>query len=110
MSIQTRRFAAFGLALLCSFAFASSTARALEPQVRDDAGFFSRQAIDQANDIIKQIKQVHGKDVMVETFATIPSDMQAQYDPANKDQFFENWLTSRAKELGVNSVYVLICK
>jgi len=108
--MQSRWIAAVALALFGSFLLAAPSARALEPQVRDDAGFFSRQAIDQANDIIKQIKQVHGKDVMVEAFVSLPSDMQAQYDPANKDQFFENWLTSRAKELGVNGVYVLICK
>src|SRR5437016_8860069 len=109
MTLSHNRAATVMFALISCLLLAGKAA-ALEPQVRDDAGFFSPQTVEQANAIIKQIKDDHGKDVMIETFAAIPADLQAQYDPDRKDQFFENWLTSRAKELGVNGVYVLICK
>src|SRR3954449_13253910 len=90
------------MSVVCATLFAwlalAAPTRPLEPQVRDDGGFFSAQTVDQANAIIRQIKRDHGKDVMVETFSTIPDDMKSRYDPARRDQFFEEWLTQRAKE------------
>jgi hypothetical protein len=99
------------LALLALFVGAAPrNAVALDPQVRDDAGFFSPSAIRQANDIIRQIKTVHNKDFMIETYPGIPPEMQGQYSDQNKDQFFQEWNTRRAQQLGVNGVYVLITK
>src|SRR5438034_7623536 len=46
-----------------------------DPRVEDDAGFFSADAVTKANATIKQIKQDHNIDVMIETFAQIPSEL-----------------------------------
>ena len=52
-------------ALLACLALAGP-ARAAEPRVKDDASFFSAAVVKKADAEIKQIKQVHGKDFLVE--------------------------------------------
>src|SRR5439155_20154012 len=110
MTLSHNTAATVLFALIGCLTLAAAPARALDPQVRDDASFFSSQSVEQANTIIRQIKQDHGKDVMVETFPKIPDDQLPQFDPTRKDQFLDKRLTVRAKELGVNGVYILICK
>jgi uncharacterized membrane protein YgcG len=85
-------------------------AKAASPAVYDNAGFFSPDAVAQANQTIADIKKSTGKDVMVETYSSIPADMQATYNSADKNAFFEQWLVSRARVEHVNGVFVLICK
>jgi uncharacterized membrane protein YgcG len=88
----------------------ASHALAASSGVRDEARFFSPDAVDQANQIIQQIDERHGKDLLIETFPQIPSDMKSQFDQQGKDQFFEQWGLTRAQSQGVNGVYVLICR
>src|SRR5437879_6424535 len=109
MTLSLFRPTALLAALLGLLAFAP-LARALDPQVRDDAHFFSANAVEQANSIIKQIKQDHSKDFMVETYPAIPPDLQSSYSPDRKDQFFSDWAVKRAEDQGVNGVFVLICR
>jgi uncharacterized membrane protein YgcG len=88
----------------------SPQARAATPGVYDAAGFFSADAVTQANQVISDIKQSTKHDLMIETYSSIPADMQSAYDPAKKNDFFEKWLVSRARVLQVRGVFVLICK
>lgn len=88
----------------------ASQALAASNGVRDEAHFFSANAVDQASQIIQQIDERHGKDLLVETFPQIPPDMQSQFDQLGKDQFFEQWARTRAQSQGVNGIYVLISK
>ena len=85
-------------------------AGAAEPRVRDDAGFFGRDAVRRADDTIAQIKQRFGKDLMVETFASIPTDLQERYRRDGKERFFEEWGRERGRALGLNGIEVLICR
>src|SRR5690349_8791042 len=78
--------------------------------VRDDAKFFSADAVQQAEATIGQIRKDFGKDLLVETFAAIPDSQKGAYDPAQKDAFFSSWASERARAAGVNGVYVLICR
>lgn len=78
--------------------------------VRDDAHFFSANAIQQANQVIQQIDQRHQKDLLIETVPTITADKKDEYDPQNKNTFFQRWADERAQQQGVNGVYILICK
>jgi uncharacterized membrane protein YgcG len=78
--------------------------------VRDDAHFFSADAIDQAGKVVAQIKQKHQRDLLVETFASIPTDLQDKFETQGKQKFFEEWSQQRARQQGVQGVYVLICK
>jgi len=111
---RTTRITPFTLALLAVVAllgFVAQPARAMDdPRVEDDAGFFSTDAVGKANQVIKQIKQDHGEDVMIETFAQIPADLRAQYDPKNKNAFLQRWGVQRAQALKMHGIYTLICK
>src|SRR4051812_36927347 len=110
---RTTRIAKFTVALLAVAALVclAQPARAMDdPRVEDDAGFFSTDAVGKANQVIKQIKQDHGEDVMIETFAQITPDLRAQYDPSKRNQFMESWAVKRAEALKVRGVYTLICR
>lgn len=78
--------------------------------VRDDAHFFSPEAINQADQIIQQINARHHRDLLIETVPSVPQDMAAQEQSMGKDAFFRQWTDQRASQQGVNGVYVLICK
>jgi len=78
--------------------------------VRDEAHFFTKDAIDQADRIIQQIDQRFHKDVLVETLPSIPEELLGQYDPQNRDSFFRQWAERRAQQQGVNGVYILITR
>ena len=80
------------LALGCLLAVASF-ARA---EVRDDTGLFSQDAERQADRIIKEIKDRYKKDMVVETFKSIPADRMAEYTKAADEReararFFNAW-------------------
>jgi hypothetical protein len=81
---------------------------ALRADVKDNAGIFSQTAVDDANRDMQKMKQAHNKEFVVETFAPIPDDQRQAYEQ-NKETFFRTWMASRARELKVNGVYVLIC-
>src|SRR4051812_40119382 len=82
-------------------------ARAATPGVYDNGAFFPQDTVAQANQKISDIKKSAGHDLMVETYSSTPADMQSQYDPANKKDFFEKWLLSRARAQQVHGVFVL---
>lgn len=93
------------LMLCCAF-----PARAASLGVKDDAHFFSADAITQAEQLIQKINARHHRDVMIETVPDVPQDMQAQLQSQGKDEFFRQWSEKRATDEGVSGVYVLICK
>jgi len=98
------------LAGMTALLLVPTRAPAADPQVRDDAGFFDAATIGKADAVIRQIKQDHGKDLVVETFPSIPPGLSSQYDPQHKDAFFAEWAKQRATDLKLNGVEVLICK
>src|SRR5262249_38302300 len=53
---------------------AAGPASALTPKVNDEAGFFSPAAVEKANDVIDEIRHKYHKDLLIETFKTVPSD------------------------------------
>ena len=79
-------------------------------EVKDQSGMFSPSALEQADSATRQLKQKYGKEMLVEVFAEIPSDLRPQYSPDRKDQFFSQWVNRRMQELKANGVYVLICR
>jgi hypothetical protein len=87
-----------------------SRALAASSGVRDEAHFFSPDVVSQAEQVIGQIEQKHHKDVLVETLPAIPPDLKGQYDPQNKEAFFEKMANTRAKAQGVDGIYVLITR
>jgi uncharacterized membrane protein YgcG len=67
--------------------------------VKDYAGFFSPGAIESANKEIEQIRQRYKKDVVIETFASVPSDTD-----------FAKLLAERSVKAKGDGVHILICK
>jgi uncharacterized membrane protein YgcG len=78
--------------------------------ITDDGKFFSADAIQSAEAIIRQIQMVHQKDLRVETFPEIPKELLPQFQQQGKQKFFEQWTNDRATQQRVNGVYILICR
>jgi len=78
--------------------------------VRDEGGFFSADTVRKALAGIAEMRQRYGKDLVVETFKEIPAERKKDYKAEDRNRFFEAWAKERAKTLGVNGVYVLVCR
>lgn len=87
----------------------AASASAASYGVRDNAHFFSPDAVQQADQIIRQIVQRHQHDVLIETIPSIPQD-QRQAMEANPRQFWEHYVDQRALAAGVRGVYVLVTR
>ncbi|MGH7214272.1 MAG: TPM domain-containing protein, partial [Tepidisphaeraceae bacterium] len=98
------------LATALFLAMLPSICRAAPVAVRDDGGFFSPEAVAQANTFIRDLREKFGKDLVVDTVPGIPADMKAQYSHDRRQQFFHDWAGKRAGEQGVDGVYVLISR
>jgi uncharacterized membrane protein YgcG len=92
------------------FLCAAFPARAASLGVKDQAHYFSADAIGQAEQIIQQINARHHRDVLIETLPDVPQDMQAQLQSQGKIEFFKQWADQRAEQQGVAGVYVLVCR
>lgn len=78
--------------------------------VRDDGKYFSKETIDKANDLIRQIQKDTSKDVVVETFAEAPAGKKDALRGANGKKALEEWAAERARDRKVNGVFILMCK
>jgi uncharacterized membrane protein YgcG len=107
MSLRRCRMAAV---LAGWLALAGPAAAVFPPPVKDEAKFFSAEALERANKKIRQLYTDFACDVVVETVPAVPADMEAKYKELGRDKFFLQWAGNRARELGVNGVYVLVCK
>src|SRR5262245_34211378 len=88
-------------------------AQAAIAEVRDEAHFFSADAVAQANEIIKEIKQRYKKDLLIETVGHVPDNKRDEANSSDakvKGHFFANWAIERARMEGVNGIYVLITR
>jgi uncharacterized membrane protein YgcG len=99
-----------GLVAVAAVLVSISIAQATGAGIKDAAGFFSREAIGTAEQQIAAIHTKFGKDLRVETYASIPTDRADQYTPEKRNAFFATWAYQRAKALGLDGVIVLICK
>ncbi len=86
---------------------------ALTPEVKDSASLFKPETARQANALIAEIKQRYKKDLLIETFAQVPEGKDGNAVSADgkaSPPFFRDWAAQRAREAGVNGIYVLVCK
>jgi uncharacterized membrane protein YgcG len=81
-----------------------------QPRVRDDGRVFGEEAVGRAEGVIRDVKERFGKDVVVETYPAVPEAMKGEYDRLGREKFFDAWLGRRARELGVNGVFILIVR
>jgi uncharacterized protein len=94
-------------------ALAGSFAHAANAVVRDQAGFFSESAESAASRVISEIQTTLKRDMVVETFRDIPAEVRRGVDLQDKaavNKLFETWSVDRARELGVQGVYVLLTR
>jgi uncharacterized membrane protein YgcG len=77
-------------------------------QVWDEAHFFKLQTVEDVDQTLDDIRTRFGKDLMIETFASIPDDFKQQYQTDGKEKFFEGWTVTEARGLEVNGVIILI--
>lgn len=97
-------------AALAACLLAVSTSFAVAPRVNDGAKFFSDAAVEAANQKIKRISTEFKKDLVIDTVASVPADMQAKFKEQGKTKFFREWSNKRAMDASVNGVYILICR
>ena len=100
------------LALSLAVGFQPSAAHA-ENGVRDGGSFFSSSAKDQAGRVIADIHNRMKKDVLVETFADLPADVQQGVnlqDKAAAGQMMDQWARKLAGQHHVNGVYILLVR
>ena len=88
----------------------AGTARAGEHQVRDDAGLFRPGFVKLADEVLDDIHARTNKDLMIETFPTIPDQMRASAQQQDKQGFYDHWMISEARAHNVNGVFILITK
>jgi uncharacterized protein len=86
------------------------TSSGFSRDVSDEGKFFSPEGEKKANQTIAQFKSKYNKDIVVETFPSIPEDKKSQYSPDKKNEFFNNWLRERAQALKVDGIYILITR
>lgn len=92
---------------LLAFAPALFAAKA---EVVDNAGFFSADAVAEANQTLARVEKETGRQMRVETYASIPDNLRAKYSDANRRQFFQDWARKRAQDEGLTGVIVLLCR
>jgi uncharacterized membrane protein YgcG len=86
---------------------------AVAPEVRDDAKMFSPAALKKADEGIRKIFVDHDRDLLIETFASVPTEELEKVkamDKSEKTTYFTRWAKERVSQRAVNGVYVLICK
>ncbi len=82
-------------------------------EISDDAGFFSRRALDKANSELAALRREYGKDVRIESFDSVPagkSDEVAKMERSERARFFDKWARDRATAEHVKGIYILICR
>jgi uncharacterized membrane protein YgcG len=84
-------------------------ARAATPEVRDEGGVFSATAIEKANQVIRTIHRDLRKELLVETFASVPKDRVNDYT-RNREEFFAGFVRDRAQAEGLEGIYVMVMK
>jgi uncharacterized membrane protein YgcG len=78
-------------------------------QVWDQAHLFKYETIQQADEILQEIHDKYHKDLMIETFASIPDDFKGKLDQQGPDKFFDGWAMAEGQELHLNGLLILVC-
>jgi hypothetical protein len=103
---------AWARSLIFALAF-TGRAIAVAPEIKDGGKFFSADAVKKADKQIREIARKYDRDLLIETFATIPGEQAERVkalSPEERAKFFRNWATDRAEIAVVHGVYILVCK
>lgn len=83
-------------------------ARAGIHQVWDPAHFFKAETLLEVDPILQDIDRKFYKDLMVETFPSIPDDLKRLYQEKGKEKFFQDWAAYEGGRIKLNGVLILI--
>jgi hypothetical protein len=81
--------------------------------VQDNASFFQLDSVLKAREAIQQFRREYHRDLFIETFEHVPSADQTRVSKMwsrQAERYFSEWATTRAKTIGVDGVYILICR
>ena len=98
-----------GTCLLAVCGLGIVSARAVGPEVRDNAGIFSAPAVKQADEAIRNLQRDFRKDLLVETFAGVPDGRTNDY-ARSREEFFTSFVRERAQAARLDGIYVLVMK
>ena len=94
--------------IMALVAFLARPAPAGTHQLWDEAHFVKWQTIEQVDQILDEIHTKFGKDLMIETFPSIPDDYKAKLEKDGKEKFYAGWTRTDALDLNVNGAMILI--
>jgi hypothetical protein len=98
-------------ALLAVWLLWAGSARAVfPPPIKDEGKFFKPETLDKANKKIHDIYQKYTKDVVIETLASLTAEQEKKLKDEGKDKFFARLALERARDLGVNGIYIVFSK
>jgi hypothetical protein len=103
------------IAVTVAWLIISGRAVAVTPEIKDEGKFFSADAIKKANEIIREIYGKYDRDMLIETFATVPGDEAERekvkkMDREEKFNYFRKWAANRGEAAVVHGVNIVICK
>jgi hypothetical protein len=82
------------------------------PDVKDEAGLFTPEAVARAEKAIADVRKEYHLDLMVDTVPALPpTDHKWLYfwDRRKRNEFLEEWARKRARAAGVNGIFIQIC-
>jgi uncharacterized protein len=94
------------LALLLALAFVPAGA-ARAGSLRDDADFFSPEAEQRVTQLLDQIQQRRGKNVVVETYASPPSSIPTGGDEGTRNEAYHQWAVQRGQATRADVVVLI---
>ena len=110
---MSRRLHCLSLSILSAWLVLVGPAAAVAPEINDEGKFFSPEAVKKANEQIRNLFAKYGKDLLIETFASVPADQLDKVKAmsnAEKTDYFHKQAVERAKHRAVKGVYVLITR
>jgi len=88
-------------------------AMAVAPEIRDEGKFFSPEAIKKANEQIRELYVKYGKDLLIETFPSVPADQRDKVMAMNgkeREEYFHQLAVTRATQQVVKGIYIRITR
>lgn len=76
--------------------------------VHDEAKLFQPDSIRQAEDVIRQVKQDHMRDLLIETYPKIAGAPEGPGDEQARNRFYTDWIRQRGQALRVRGMMVVI--
>ena len=107
------RFSFRCILLITLVLVATAQAVAVAPEIKDEAKYFSAEAVKKANKAIREIARKYERDLLIETVASPPGDEAQRVKRLSREEqskYIRNWAIDRAEAAVVNGIYILVCK